>query len=226
MAATALVFGSCNKDGLADPDRTDPDKEEVTTDYEPGHIPGMGEMRGELTGRPFAFPGKIEIKDGLKGDLFLVPAKDYCRTRGSGAFVLVQLELVNHLEKDTLLVLPAGLTFRAMDEEDQHGLLIQETEIALAGGETCNTLLYLYCINAHKSGSSKSSRYTFGPLSDSSPIMHLVQLLKGKRINAEHLDSDAFQSLKHELQYIVWHVTDGSGLTGEDKDYIRSLPGR
>lgn len=226
MAATALAFGSCSKDDSTGPGKTDPEKEEATTDYEPGHIPGMGETGGELTGEPFDFPEKIEVKGGLRGDLFLVPGKDYCRSLGSGAFVLVQLELVNHLEKDTLLVLPAGLTFRAMDEQDQNGLLIQETEISLAGGETCKTLVYLYCINQHKSGSSGNSRYAFGPVSDASPVVELMQLLKGKRINFEHLDNEEFQSLKHDLQYIVWSVTDGSGMTQEDRDFIRALPVR
>src|SRR5690606_34548194 len=100
MAATALAFGGCRKDDSADPDKSDPDGKGIVTDYEPGNIPGMGETEGELTGEPFDFPEKIEIKGGLKGDLFLVPAKDYCQIIGSGAFVLVQLELVNHLEKD------------------------------------------------------------------------------------------------------------------------------
>jgi len=226
MAATALAFGGCRKDDSADPDKSDPDGKGIVTDYEPGNIPGMGETEGELTGEPFDFPEKIEIKGGLKGDLFLVPAKDYCQIIGSGAFVLVQLELVNHLEKDTLLVLPAGLTFRAMDEQDQNGLLIQEAEISLAGGETCKTLVYLYCINQHKSGSSGNSRYAFGPVSDASPVVELMQLLKGKRINFEHLDNEEFQSLKHDLQYIVWNVTDGSGITQEDRDFIRALPTR
>lgn len=221
VVATALAFFSCSKDHPADPE-----DEETGADYEPGHIPGMGEKEGELTGKPFVFPEKIEIKGGLKGDLFLVPGKDYCQTVGSGAFVLVQLELVSHLDKDTLLVLPAGLTLRAMDEEDQNGLLIQKTEISLGRGETCRTLVYLYCINQHKSGSSSNSRYVFGPVSDASPVVELIQLLKGKRINFEQLDNEEFQSLKHDLQYIVWNVTDGNGITQEDRDFISALPSR
>src|SRR5690606_34249376 len=193
VATAALWFCSCSKD-----DPANPEKEETGTDYQPGHIPGMGEMAGELTGKPFGFPEKVAVKGGPIGELFLAPTNDYCQSVGSGAFVLVQLELVSHLEKDTLLVLPAGLTFRALDAEDQHGLLIQETEIALGGGETCNTLLYLYCINAHKSGSSRSSRYAFGPVSDASPVLELVGLLKDKRINFEHLGNEEFQSLKHD----------------------------
>jgi len=210
-----FIVGSCKKDTISA-------KEDMPNDL-PGHISGMGETDGKLTGKPFIFPEKIEIKGGIKGDIYLAPAQDYCQIKGSGAFVLAKMDLVNHFQKDTVFVLPAGLTFLADQAADQHGILIQETAIYLAKGENCRILLYLYCLNARKNGSSNNSTYTFGPITDAAPMTELIQLLKGKTINYEHLTQEEFIDLKHDIQQIVWKVTDYNGLTQEDKDYIKTL---
>lgn len=216
LISASMVAISCKKNNDVPPDTN-------SANYAPGQIPGMGATDGDLTGRPFTFPSKIEIKGGIKGDIYLVPGKDYCQILGSGAFVLVQLELVNHLLKDTLLLLPAGLTFRSEDPGDQNGILIQETPINLLKDQTCKVLLYLYCANEHKNGSTKTSRYRFGPLTDAALLQELIQLLKNKAIGYDQLDPETYMTLKHRLQEAVWNITDRKGLTQDDRDYISSL---
>jgi len=213
------LIAACSKDGTHD------ELDDIANDT-PGHIPGMGGAGGELTGTPFQFPSSIELAGGIKGDLFLVPMDDYCQQRGSGAFVLVQLNLVNKLGKDTLLVLPAGLTFLSDDIEDQNGILIQETKIELLKGQSCKTLVYTFCINELRHGSSRSSSYTFGPVTNAKPMVDLIKLVKDKGINYEDVGRDQLWEIKHELQSAVWHITDGSGLTADDKDFINQLANR
>ncbi|MGB6092477.1 MAG: thioester domain-containing protein [Moheibacter sp.] len=219
LLAVSLSFVACSKDD------DDSDIGNETGSYQPGNIPGMGEAGGELTGTAFMLTDKIEINGGIKGQLFLPEDDDeYCQIKGSGSFVLLSLEFVNHLGKDTLLVFPAGLTFRADNIEDQNGILVQETKISLAEGQTCKTFIPTYCINQEKHGSTQNSSYSFGPITNASPMQELIQLVKNKRINYEDFvhEEDYYDGV-YVLQNAIWSITDRDGLTQENRNEIQSL---
>lgn len=192
----------------------------------PGHISGMGSSTQPLQGASFNFPASVEIKGGIKGVSFgdNPAVLGYCQLVGSGAFVLLQMELVNHTGKDTVLVLPAGLTFKAADPKDQNGILIQDLPVALTKGSTCNTMVYVYCINQHRHGSSAESSYSFGPVTESRPIQELIDLLSHKKVNLGAGETSTLNGPIGDIQIWVWQLTDGEGLTPQDKAAIQALP--
>lgn len=216
LLLSACLLYSCNKEE----ETILPNK---TSNFLPGQIPGMGETSGALTGTAYIFPEGITLTGNITGDFYLAPQSNYCQTVGSGAFVAVCLRLVNRLDKDTLIILPAGLTFRADRPDDQNGMLIRNTTIFLNKEDSCNVLLYTYCINQERHPSLRSSTYTLGPVTDAEPCLELIDLLKNKKINKEEVDSESYLDLKYKLQHIVWHITDGKGISTEDEDYIRTL---
>lgn len=213
LLISMLILAACKKDKAPDASPNDT----------PGHISGMGDAPGELMGTPFQLPSNIELKDSIRGE-YDVDATGYCLKSGSGAFVLVQLNLVNHAQKDTFLILPAGLTIHAEDKAFQHGLLIQKTTIPLAKGASCKVLLLTYCVNSNRQASNPHCSYTFGPVTNSKPLLELIDLLKNKRINYEDLQDHNWED-NLDLQDAVWEVTDQEGLTKESKDFFSSLPG-
>jgi len=210
---------SCGKDNDTGPS---------TDDSEAGSISGMGDSNGELKGTAFHFPDAIEIKGGIVGGSDL--GEGYCKTVGSGLPVMLEFSFVSHLDKDTVLVFPGGLTFRSNDLEDQNGILLQDVSIALAKGDSCKTLMLTYCINADRHASSETSSYAFGPITNAKPMVELINLLKNKVINIDTTGegwlAEGFMDAAINLQEAVWNVTDWDGLTQADRDYIKSLPSK
>jgi len=188
-----------------------------------GHISGMGASHDALIGDAFVFSNNVEIKGGIKAVDFIYPGSGYCQVVGSGAFVLVSMEFVNKTDKDTLLVFPAGLTFESTSTEDQNGMLIQNTQVSLTKGGTCNTLFYAYCTNEHRSGSSIESKYAFGPICNAAPIRELIDLLKNKKVNLDPGEAPSILGPIGVIQDCLWKITDGEGLSADDKRAIQAL---
>lgn len=188
-----------------------------------GHITGMGSSTEALKGDSFVLSPTIKIQGGIKAVDFAYPLSEYCQKVGSGLFVLVSMDLVNQTGKDTLLIFPAGLTFESQSTEDQNGILIQTTKVSLSRGATCNTLFYAFCTNEHRSGSSNDSHYTFGPVCKAPPVIDLIQRLANKKVNLDPGQSPDIYGNVAYIQQWVWHITDGDGLTEEDKKAISQL---
>jgi len=212
----SLLF-SCSKSGAPLKDES-PGANETA-----GHISGMGSSEKPLIGDTFVFSKNVEIKGGIKAVDFVYPGSGYCQVVGSGAFVLVSMEFVNKTDKDTLLIFPAGLTFESLSKEDQNGILIQNTKVQLSKGATCNTLFYAYCTNEHRSGSSKDSKYNFGPICNAAPVRELIDLLKNKKVNLDAGESPSILGPIGAIQDWLWKITDGEGLSDDDKINIRAL---
>ncbi|MGH2643602.1 MAG: hypothetical protein ACRDE2_06630 [Chitinophagaceae bacterium] len=214
-----LLLTSCNKK-----DKSDPSKSGETA----GHIAGMGYSRGKLEGTSFALPASVELKGDIQGNQFLLNISDrtdYCKKTGSGKFVSLKINLVNHSDKDTTFLFPAGLCFVAKDTADQHGILLQEVKIALLKGEVCKAHLYAYCLNEHKAGSHSLSRYAFGPVSNSRLLNELISLLKNKQIDYSLIsDYDEYLNMVFLIQHVLWNITDGKGLTDENRMEMKNLP--
>lgn len=190
----------------------------------PGNIAGMGNTEGKLEGTTFHFGTDILITGGIRGDDENAPMKDYCNKTGSGPYVLLQFAFVNQSGKDTVLVFPAGLTFNSDQKDVQNGLLIQSVSIPLAKGQSCKTLVYAYCVNELRDTPDRSSTFTFGPINNAAPIVELINLLKNKSINYNQQKDDAQKAQADlALQTAVWHITEGDGLTKEDREFINTL---
>jgi len=190
-----------------------------------GHINGMGSSMEPLNGDAFKLSSTIKIQGGIKAVDFAYPLTDYCQQAGSGLFVLVAMDFVNQSGKDTILVFPAGLTLASKSTEDQNGILIQTTKIPLAKGATCNTLFYAFCTNEHRHGSSSESQYEFGPICKAPPILDLIERLAHKKVNLDAGEMPTLYGSVASMQEWVWHITEGEGLTEDDKKAINQLEG-
>lgn len=214
-----LIFmASCSKSETPEKDRQ--------SDETAGHISGMGPSTGPLQGAPFKLSATVDIPGGIKGVSFVTPGKEYCQVVGSGYFVLFSMELVNHTGKDTILVFPAGLTFASESTEDQNGILIQELPVHLARGATCKTLFYAFCANEHRSGSGDDSKYAFGPICTAPPIQELIALLIDKKVNLAPGERPSVSGPAGIIQTWIWKITDGDGLSEDDRVHIGELPGK
>lgn len=211
----ALLVVSCSK---SDAPVSDKDGNDL-----PGHINGMGPSTEALQGQLFHFSAGVAIDGGIKGVSALDSQGDYCQVIGSGSFVLISMELVNNTGKDTLLVLPAGLSFASQSLEDQNGLLIQDVPVYLAKNTSCKVLLYTYCLNEHRHASSDESRYDFGPVCNATPIKELIQLLADKKVNLAPGEKASLDGAMGDIQLWIWQITDGEGLTASDKQRISVL---
>lgn len=175
------------------------------------NIPGMGTAGGDLQGTPFIFPEGIEILGQISG-------YDYntghpCQVIGKSPFVHIILSMLYH-GPDTSFILPAGITFKSLSEEDQNGILIQKETLHFTTGDTCTTVINLFCINASRHASNADSRFSIGPVTNAPSMLELIDLLKHKRI-ADDIGI---------VQGIVWDVSDYGGLTKEDRNVIAALP--
>lgn len=206
FVCAALTFNACKKSGSGDNKPTE----------QPGKIPGMGENTGTPEGEQYVLPAGITLSGTIYGA--------YCDTTykvGSGYLVTVCAGLFNSKTKDTTITLPAGLVILATNAAaDQHGLLIQETQVVLKAKKLTRVGLAAYCINASKHPSSSGLTYKLGPVSSSELMQELIGLLRNKKLRRnEYQDEDAYLEAMGAAQGLVWSITDGEGMT----DMVRQL---
>lgn len=186
--------------------------EDLIPDEPTSGIPGMGKTNGELQGTAFHLPTGIEIIGTLKGYEFdTIP----CQEAGYGFYVNIGMKLVNH-GPDTMLVLPAGLTFKSLSDEDQNGIIVQKQRLHLSIGDTCFVAIGAFCLNLYRHGSDGDSRFEIGPVTNAEPMQELINLLENKNII-----NDAYA-----VQDFVWQVSDFGGLTDNDRTAIGHLPNK
>ncbi len=187
MAFIGLALFSCSKkdkvDGNDEP-RIDP-------------IPGLGNNPGDIPGTAFVLPQGIVLEGTITGESL----NPVCKELGTGRFVDVYLILKNTASTTVNVTLPAGLTLKSVNGEDQNGILADSYELNIEQGTACIVKLNAYCANASKHPSSYTSRYTFGPICNAPAIVYLLKLLKNKDLNK---DED------HSTQGIIWMITDNA----------------
>ena len=226
MALLLLIIAGCSKSEAPAKDNEIVDEIVGVEEDTPGNIKGMGNSTASLQGTPFKFTSTVEIEGGLKGWEFDLQHEGFCQVNGSGIVVLISMELVSKLDKDTVLVLPAGLTFVADDINDQNGILLQKVTIALAARQRCRTLLYAFCLNASRKGSSKSSRYQFGPITNSGSMWELIDLVKNKKVNYADYSFEKYMENVGTFQNAVWLITDFDGINDDYRKKFNELPNK
>ncbi|WP_282037909.1 hypothetical protein [Saccharicrinis aurantiacus] len=221
IATIGLVFNSCNKEKL-----------EVA-----GEIPGMGDSAGTLEAQEYSFHqdltlGKItgvgDVMKSISNDVVIEGV-----AQGSGDLVTITLTITNNnLYKWRTAFFRAGSVFDVNLEGYQNGILLAPVAVCLSPGEERTVTIHLYCLNYGKSDSDNSASYELLGVTQSEVMLELVNALQGKMINYEDYmlyfgvgAAMFYETVKEELQEIVWHVTNGEGISEEDLEYINSLPG-
>lgn len=210
MIMLAYVLPACKKG-----------KNDSGNKEQPGKIPGMGEMAGKPDGTLYQLPGGITLAGPIKGG-----GCDTVYESGSGNYVQVCVGLQNNSNRDTVIILPAGLIFIADDAEDyQNGIVIQETRIILKAGKITWCGVGSYCINASKSSSSSSMTYQMGPVTNSSLMNELIGMLKNKKISEADYppDADEYYEAVSAVQGAVWSITDGAGITSYEREELAKI---
>jgi hypothetical protein len=216
----SVLFTSCDND------------DEIINDL-PGQIPGLGDNKGELTGVEFKLPEGVQ----LDGDILTSTVDDVLQIgswwdgNGSGGCVKLTLRLKNLTNKAVDVELPAGLIMESLSGEYQNGVLLKKTRITvLASDETQPFLLEMYGGNKSLQHTSvtKTEKYEFAVVSNSSLIVDLCNRLANKKINKEEFGSSVdnynYEGYTSMVQSMLWSLTDGKGLTEDDIEYINSLP--
>ena len=230
--AFAVLFTSCSNDD---------DEKEVIIDDQPGEISGLGDAPGELTGIEFTLPNGVE----LEGDIYGASSQYSLKTKGdeveesdfdnlkasvnvigSGKWVQVAVRLKNLTNRDIDVIFPARLVVKSLSNRYQNGVLLKKTKTTVLANETHSVALLMYCGNKNLSPSSSYQKYEWAVISNSSLIVDLCNRLANKKINYEEFtdSKSVYGNQVGPLQSILWRLTDGSGLSDSDIEYIESLP--
>jgi hypothetical protein len=202
-----------------------------------GEIPGMGNSVGKLEATAYdfhedlVFSPIIGVGENSKSDpVDRVTIEGVAQ--GSGRYVMVTFTITNNDPTEwRSAYLRAGTVFEVNLAGYQNGISLAPVVICLSPGEVRIVTLYLYCINYGKSDSDNSATYKILGVTESEVMLDLVNALKGKMVNYEDYmiyygdgAGDFYIDVRDNLQKIVWHITNGDGMTDADIAYINSLP--
>jgi len=139
---------------------------------------------------------------------------------GSGGdFVDVIVEIPNPAGTPILIVIPAGQTFIATTDEFQNGMAMEELRATIAPGTTGRFILHLYCIQLSRHPSSTATVYAPGPITTNAQLLNLIGLASGKLSNVQ----DPSHIKAAGVQFAVWEITDGAGLSDAQRTLLASL---
>ena len=165
------------------------------------------------------------------------------QSSGSGAYVRICVPIENLSGGPVQIEFPAGLIVVATSEgRSQNGLLIERTLVTVPptqrGGSGCLrpendrrsrqradqktdpcayvVPLYLYCLNEERDPSNPYTTYAFAGVTRDDGLQELLRLLEGKAVKSPH-DVAAVQDA-------LYSITEGRGLTREDRPAIARLP--
>lgn len=209
----AVTFFSCSKD------KSDND--------DPGNIPGMGDTGGELEVEETAF---YPIQSFIIGDITGVnvnPLPIENVVGSGGGWVILDVEIENTTDKEADFYLLGGSIFECQESNYQHAICIKRIDLIVDANSSKRINLLVYCINRGRSGSSPDISYIIKGVSSSDRMMRLVEALENKKIDVLDYLPDGkqeFVELSKKIQDIIWKITNGSGLSDDDWDYINSLP--
>ena len=224
LAVVLIIFNSCKKD-----DSTNVNKPPVVVTPTTGYYPqGLGSVPGKPYGIQYTFPSEIKLIGQItsfqqKGVIYdklaqlsdfanFTPKSDYI-TYGSGTYVNLYVKLFNTNSQPKTLIIPAGLIFCCEDTSTQGGIIIQPDTIVIPGQDTAFCILKSYCTNAHKSPPSNNI-YKMTVTTLHYDLWLVAYILKNKKTIQD----------ASTIQTIIWSITDGSGLSETDKNYLLSLP--
>ncbi len=237
VALAALVgggfFAACSGDD-GDSDGDDPVDAGTEQPGENVFRPGLGDDEGTPRGTPLSPPAGTRVTGTILGE---DAGEGECEgagapPKGSGRAVWACLKLENTTGGPIEVELPDGLMLVSDTEDGQNGILVERvfftvpptgstggidagTDAGAGGGTPFVVMLRMYCLNESRSPSFDRMEYTLGPVTNDPALLELLGLLAGKTI-----DNDAEKSV---VQTAIYNITEGKGLTNEDRAALRRL---
>jgi hypothetical protein len=178
--------------------------------------PGIGASTEAPEGTPFSPPAGLTVVQPIAGYDGQCASDD--EARGTGLTVRLCFTLINTSAQAQTLSMPAGLVFVAQQNVVQNGMLLQPESITVPAGQTLTVPLFLYSINLSRNVSAPEDTFSLGPITQDTALREVLQLVANKDLS-EPLDAASVQNA-------VWHVTDGDGLTANDRSTISAIPNR
>jgi len=179
---------------------------------------GIGASNAQPTGRPYVWSQEVQVEQPIKGDdPFCIPSNQPATPRiGRGGLVRVCLGFRNTRAVPVTVTLPPGLIFVSNELQSQNGLVLTNTPIVVPpSATTWYAPVYLYCLNLGRLPTTGGQNtYKTGPLTDDTSLLELLALLKDKQVPL---------SFEFKLQQILWDITDGTGLTQDDRNALAAL---
>ncbi len=202
FAVLILMLSSCKKEKI---ENDIPSNELITTT----DLSGFGNRPGNPSVTPFELPENIEISNPI---LAYDSGMYYMYGYGWGGSAYFTMTNNNNFNID--VTLPERLVIIADNDSAQNNLLLYPLKISLLANESRKIRLIMFCTN-HDKGTWNANYYEILGLSNNDQVVKLTNSLKNK---SESIISD------HDIyvQGILWHITDGNGLTQADLDSISS----
>jgi hypothetical protein len=184
--------------------------------------PGMGTSKEQPVGTPYSLPAGVELEKPIKGDdpYCIKPEQQEKDKKGSGGLVRLCLNFRNTnttSQTPIKVVFPAGLIFTADQDISQNGIIVQTVTIDVpAGRQAFYVPLYLYCLNKSRDPTEGAQNtYTMGPVTQDASVQELTGILQNKAL--------PLVDPNNTVQNAMWNITDGSGMTAEDRAALSKL---
>ncbi|KFE68962.1 putative lipoprotein [Hyalangium minutum] len=162
-------------------------------------------------------PSGVELLSPIEGyALDCIPEEQESQEeKGSGSLVSVCLRLRNTSAQLRTVELPAGLILISDDLSSQNGMLAQAVPLQVPAQQTLAVALHLYCINETRAPTASWDTYRLGPVTQDPGLREIINLVADKFLPVPG---------REEVQYAISNVTDGPGLTPQDRQALVSLP--
>jgi hypothetical protein len=213
----SLFVLSCGKDDDDAPE--DPSTAETKK--------GFGDSEERPVGDSFSLPANIVLKDKLYG--YSIFTSEFCDNKteddaiGMGTLVQICVPFFNNSNSNgnpgsiIKVTLPAGHVYISNNINTQKGILIKKVTVEVTPGKTLYIPLFLFCLNASRSGSAPGDVFEMGPVTKDKDMLNLIALLQNKKLDPKDYELAAF------LQAAVWDASEGKPLTQEQKNRIAAL---
>lgn len=192
--------------------------------------PGLGDDEGEPLGTPFTLPSGVTVSGTVYGaDDVTSDCGNGVPGNGSGVYVQVCVPLRNSTGAPLEVVFPPGLIVTSAAEGFQSGLLVERVVVTVpptnpgpgappdGGTDPDATVvpLFTYCLNESQLPNETGTPYKLGVVTSDADLKELLNLLQGKRIDTPD-DVGVVQNA-------IYSITEGKGLTVEDRSAIDDL---
>ncbi len=234
VVASLVLFTSCQKDT-------------THVDEKAGNIPGMGNTPGELEVSEYNLPEGFDLVGEITGmfESEGVVAQQFTSLKTTntsnnrfygcgGKYIQLKLTIKNNIDRRRTCFFPPGLIFRVNNNKFQHAINLCWTWISFSPMQERTFVLYLFCINLGRRESLVDAVYSIEGITKSPNMKWLTDKCNRKRLNYECFphhysraslkSGDTFDEVVGQMQEIVWALTNGNGLTEEQKSYIDELP--
>lgn len=230
LVVSLFAFTACQND-------------DVTIADESGNISGMGDADGELQVTNYNLPEGMEIVGNISGVLETSGIAQQSQLKSSsfhsyygsgGRYIKVKCVLKNNVNRRRTVFFPPGLIFKVHNQDYQHAILLCWTWMCFDPSQEREIVLDLYCINKGRTISLVNSSFEILGVTNSNVLKKLLALCNLRKINIEHYTvlnnktglkaTVSYDEITENLQNAVWALTNGTGLTVEQEEFINSLP--